>query len=59
MGGHVQRDDVGVGLLHGDAERLLAVLVLVVLRGAPFEEQAHLPGHTHTHTPIVSTLNVS
>ena len=56
----VQGDDVSVGLLHGDAQRVLAVVVSVRLRGAPLQEQTHLPGGYrgttgHTHGTYTST----
>lgn len=35
---NVQRDDVGVGLLHGYAQGVLAFFVAVVLSGSPLEE---------------------
>lgn len=35
---NIQRDDICIGLLHGDTQRVLAVLVLVVLRGSALQE---------------------
>lgn len=42
MWGNVQRDDIGVGLLHSDTQRVLAFFIAVVLRGSPLQEQTHL-----------------